>query len=94
MNTEMGKRHREEVESRERSSPRWSPIADLGKGPMVAEMEVFVRLFPAGFFVDEAFHPLRNAIARRHPETFAHFNPRSARLGALFLRDLHETLTL
>ncbi|KAI8530127.1 hypothetical protein RHMOL_Rhmol11G0031500 [Rhododendron molle] len=59
---------------------------------MVAEMEVPIRLFPAGYQVDEAYHPLLNAIARRHPEMFAHFNLRSAQLGVLFFRDLHEVL--
>ncbi|KAE9446002.1 hypothetical protein C3L33_22095, partial [Rhododendron williamsianum] len=93
LNAEIGEQQREEVESREQPSPRRSPVANLGKGPMVAKMEVPIRLFPADYPVDEAYHPLLNAIARAHPETFAHFNLRSARLGALFLGNLHEVLT-
>ncbi|KAE9465161.1 hypothetical protein C3L33_02947, partial [Rhododendron williamsianum] len=90
LDLEMGEQHRDEVESRERASPQRTPSTDLGKGPMVDEVEVHVRLFPTAFSIDEAYHPLLNAIARAHPETFAHFNPRSSRLGSIFLRDLHE----
>ncbi|KAI8543003.1 hypothetical protein RHMOL_Rhmol08G0185000 [Rhododendron molle] len=90
LNVEMGEQQREEVES---PSPRQSPPADLRKGPMVAEMEVPVGIFPAGYPVDEAYHPLLNAIACAHLETFVLFNPRSAWLGALLLRDLHEVIT-
>lgn len=93
LNLEMGEQHRDEVESREQASPQRTPAADLGKGFMIDEMEVPIRLFPAAYPVDEAYHPLLNTIARAHPETFTPFNSRSARLGALLLRDLHEVLT-
>ncbi|KAI8550887.1 hypothetical protein RHMOL_Rhmol06G0142300 [Rhododendron molle] len=93
LDANMGEQQRGEVESREQPSSRRSPAVDLGKGPMVAKMEVLVRLFPEGYPVDEAYHPLLDAIARRHLETFAHFNPRSTQLGAIFFKNLHEVLT-
>ncbi|KAI8572697.1 hypothetical protein RHMOL_Rhmol01G0220100 [Rhododendron molle] len=93
LNLEMGEQQREEVESRERPSPRRSPVLDLGREPMPTKTEMPTRLFPAGYSVDEAYHSLLNAIARAHPETLRPFNPRSTQLGMLFLGSLHEVLT-
>ncbi|KAI8572934.1 hypothetical protein RHMOL_Rhmol01G0239600 [Rhododendron molle] len=44
------------------------------------------------YHVEEVYHPLLNAIARAHLETFARFNLRSPRLGSTLLRDLHDLL--
>lgn len=56
------------------------------------EVEIPIRLFPVAYPVDEVYHPLLNAIARAHPETFARFIPQSPRLGSILLRDLHDLL--
>ncbi|XP_058184019.1 uncharacterized protein LOC131301658 [Rhododendron vialii] len=71
LDLEMGEQNRDIVESKEQTSPQPSPIADRGKGPVNNEVEVPICLFPTVYPIEEVYHPLLNAIARAHRESFS-----------------------